>query len=207
MVYWLSTSAAGKPFVACAALRTAGAEDGREAACSIGRGGLPCCGYPHASAAPCRREGWGGFCRRGRDKHTGGAAYRADRAVSAEKAGGCRSRAGPAARTAAWKGASPPFCPCRIADPARGSPCLPSPSRASPKPGEQQREAETGMGGMCRPASRGTGRIGQPGRALLSVRADGTGGDAASRARPWFYSCMPSTRLASRTFSGSSSKT
>lgn len=90
--------------MACAALRTAGAEDGREAACSIGRGGLPCCGYPHASAAPCRREGWGGFCRRGRDKHTGGAAYRADRAVSAEKAGGCRSRAGPAARTAAWKG-------------------------------------------------------------------------------------------------------
>lgn len=136
-----------------------------------------------------------------------GRACRADRAVSAEKAGVCRSRARPAARAAAWKGASPPFCPCRIGDPARGSPCLPSPARASPEPGEQQREAETGMGGMCRPASRGTGRIGQPGRALLSVRADGTGGDAASRARPWFYSCMPSTRLASRTFSGSSSKT
>ena len=154
--------------------------------------------------SPVPPRGLGGR-RRGRDNHTGGAACRAGRECG--KAGVCRSRARPAARAAAWKGASPPFCPCRIADPARGSPCLPSPSRASPKPGEQQREAETGMGGMCRPASRGMGRIGQPGRALLSVRADGTGGDAASRARPWFYSCMPSTRLASRTFSGSSSKT
>ena len=162
-MFWrtgLSPSAAGKPFVACAAPRTAGVDDGREAARSIGRGGLPCCGYPHASAAPCRREGGGGFRRRGRDNHAGGAACRADRAVSAEKAGVCRSRARPAARAAAWKGASPPFCPCRIAKPARGSPCLPSPARASPERGEQQREAEAGMGGMCRPASRGTGRIG-----------------------------------------------
>ena len=107
--------------------------------------------------SPVPPRGLGGR-RRGRDKHTGGAACRADRAVSAEKAGVCRSRAGPAARAAAWKGASPPFCPCRIAKPARGSPCLPSPARASPEPGEQQREAETGMGGMRRPASRGTGR-------------------------------------------------
>ena len=156
--------------------------------------------------SPVPPRGLGGR-RRGRDNHTGGAACRADRAVSAEKPGYAGGRQGQPHAPPHGRRASPPFCPCRIADPARGSPCLPSPSRASPKPGEQQREAETGMGGMCRPASRGTGRIGQPGRALLSVRADGTGGDAASRARPWFYSCMPSTRLASRTFSGSSSKT
>ena len=156
--------------------------------------------------SPVPPRGLGGR-RRGRDNLPEGRACRADRAVSAEKAGVCRSRARPAARPPHGRRASPPFCPCRIADPARGSPCLPSPSRASPKPGEQQREAETEMGGMCRPASRGTGRIGEPGRALLSVRAAGTGGDAASQARPWSYSCMPSTRLASRTFSGSSSKT
>ena len=124
-----------------------------------------------------------------------------------EKAGAHRSRARFAASVAAWNGLFPvAVFPCGDCGAGRGSP-VPAESRRgfAGMRREPGREAETGREGICRPPSRG--RDGQR-RFGRCVRPGGWNRrDAASRARPRFYWCTPSTRLASATLSGASSKT